>query len=98
MWPESQREQADDVLLAALRRNQNRMLAAAFLVLTVAVIELLISFKLFYSGAVAADALSTSPAVLGGGSFWLLMDWLRMGLLALLAGLSLYIIGAGSRV
>ena len=34
------------------------------------------------------DEFNTSPAVVNGGEFWLMMDWLRLGLLAVISGVS----------
>lgn len=39
-----------------------------------------------------ADEFNTSPAVVTGGEFWLLMDWVRLGfsaLICLLSGMTL---------
>ena len=73
------------------------MIACAFLVLAVTVILLLISLRLFYNMGIAADVLNTSPAVICGSDFWLLMDWIRLGLIALLGVLALYLLAVGAR-
>ncbi len=95
--PESRQQKNDEVLLRVIERNQSKMIACAFLVLAVTVILLLISLRLFYNMGIAADVLNTSPAVICGSDFWLLMDWIRLGLIALLGVLALYLIAVGAR-
>lgn len=54
---------------------------------------LFISLKLFYNMGIFVDEFNTSPAVVNGGEFWLMMDWLRLGLLAvisLVSGIKLF--------
>lgn len=43
---------------------------------------LYISLRLFWNMGVYVDEHNTSPSVVCGGDFWLLMDWLRLGLLS----------------
>lgn len=62
------------------------------LIFVLSAICLIISVKLFYNMAFFADEFNTSPAVVTGGEFWLLMDWVRLGLSAcicLLSGMTL---------
>lgn len=54
---------------------------------------LLISLKLFLNMGVYVDDFNTSPDVVLGGGLWLVMDWIRLGLLALicvLLGINLF--------
>lgn len=56
-------------------------------------VALLISLKLFYNMGIFVDEFNTSPDVVNGGDFWLMMDWLRLGLLAvvsLISGIKLF--------
>jgi len=51
-------------------------------------VSLVISVKLFYNMGIFVDEFNTSPDVITGGEFWLLMDWARLGLSALICLLS----------
>ncbi|MDK2981786.1 MAG: hypothetical protein PWQ55_2133 [Chloroflexota bacterium] len=51
-------------------------------------VSLLISVKLFWNMGVYADEYGSSPTLVSGGTFWLLMDWLRLALLFALCLLS----------
>lgn len=55
----------------------------------ISTVSLLVSLKLFWNMGIFVDEANTSPAAVCGGTFWLAMDWLRLGLLALLVILSL---------
>ena len=70
-------------------RQSERQAAAQILMSLLSFVCLLISLKLFYNGALAADAFQTSPSVLAGGKLWNLADWLRLFLLAGMTLLSL---------
>lgn len=48
------------------------------------IISLLISLKLFYNMGVYVDDYNTSPDIICGGKFWLYMDWLRLGISAII--------------
>ncbi len=51
---------------------------------------LMISIRLFWNMGVYADEYNTTPGVVCGGEFWLLMDWLRLllsGMAAVLSGI-----------
>lgn len=48
-----------------------------------------ISYKLFWNICVFVDESGSSITDLFGGEFWLLMNWLRLGLLAIIIVLSL---------
>lgn len=52
------------------------------IVLVLCALALVISLGLFYNMAVFADEANCSPADVCGGEGWLLMDWLRLALLA----------------
>lgn len=52
------------------------------------IICLIISIKLFWNMGIYVDEYSTGPSVVCGGDFWLYMDWLRLGLSALICVLS----------
>lgn len=62
------------------------MLAISVFVLSA--FSLLISLKLFWNMGIFVDEHGTSPDVVNGGKFWLLMDWLRLAFLFLLCLLS----------
>lgn len=47
-----------------------------------------ISYKLFWNIAVYVDEVNISPDVVLGGDFWLIMEWVKMGFLALITILS----------
>ena len=58
------------------------------LIFVLSSICLIISVKLFYNMGIFVDEFNTSPDVIAGGEFWLLMDWARLGLSALICLLS----------
>ncbi len=58
------------------------------LVFILSVVSLLISLKLFWNMGIFVDEYNLTPAVVNGGEFWLLMDWLRLILLFLAAVIS----------
>lgn len=61
-------------------------------ILILSLTSLLISLKTFYNLAIYVDEANTSPSVVLGGNFWLIMNWIKFGLLALislLAGIKL---------
>lgn len=60
----------------------------SILVFIFSVVSLLISLKLFWNMGVFVDEYNLSPAIVNGGEFWLLMDWLRLLLLLLLSLIS----------
>lgn len=47
-------------------------------------ISLFISVQLFYNLGIYVDEYGTSPNIVNGGDFWLVMDWLRLLLLFIL--------------
>ncbi len=49
---------------------------------------LIISYKLFWNLGIYVDEFNTSPDVVLGGEFWLYMNWLRLGISALICILS----------
>lgn len=49
---------------------------------------LIISMRLFYNIAIYVDDFNTTPSVVLGGDFWLMMNWLKLGALALICVLS----------
>lgn len=51
-------------------------------------ISLMISMKLFWNMGVYVDEFGTSPDIVSGGTFWLYMDWLRLGALGIITVLS----------
>ena len=62
------------------------------LIFVLSTISLVISVKLFYNMGIFVDEFNTSPDVIAGGEFWLLMDWVRLGfsaLICLLSGMTL---------
>lgn len=63
-----------------------RKLSIAVFILSL--ISLLISLKLFWNTGVFVDEYGTSPDIVNGGYFWLVMDWLRLLLLFLLCVVS----------
>lgn len=88
--PEERRTAAERNLEEALERAERQseqQAATQVLMGLLSLLCLLISLKLFYNGALAADAFQTSPSVLAGGGLWNLADWLR---LFLLAGMTLF--------
>jgi len=50
--------------------------------------SLVISLKLFWNLAVYVDDYGADPVLVTGGSFWLYMDWIRLGLLLVLCVIS----------
>ncbi|HCQ88875.1 MAG TPA: hypothetical protein DIU45_02830 [Clostridium sp.] len=58
------------------------------LVFIFSVVSLLISLKLFWNMGIFVDEYNLTPAVVNGGEFWILMDWLRLILLFLAAVIS----------
>ena len=48
----------------------------------------IISLRLFWNVSVYADEYGSSPFLVASGMFWLLMDWLRLGLLFVLSLIS----------
>ncbi len=63
---------------------KNKKINLAIFLLSV--LALGISLKLFYNMAIYSDEFNSSPALISGGEFWSIMDWLR---LALLVGISI---------
>lgn len=62
------------------------------LIFVLSTICFIISVKLFINTAIFSDEFNTSPEVIAGGEFWLLMDWTRLGfnaLICLLSGINL---------
>lgn len=51
-------------------------------------VSLVISIKLLINLGVYADKYGSSPILVSGGSFWLSMDWIRLGLLLVLCSIS----------
>ncbi|WP_291578274.1 hypothetical protein [Clostridium sp. UBA6640] len=63
------------------------------LVFIFSVVSLLISVKLFWNMGIFVDEYNLTPAIVNGGEFWLLMDWLRLFLLflaALISGINIF--------
>jgi hypothetical protein len=60
----------------------------SIIVFIFSVLSLLISIKLFWNLAIFADEYNSSPSIVVGGEFWLIMDWLRLLLLLLLCVIS----------
>lgn len=64
----------------------------SIVIFVISFISLFISLKLFYNLAIFSDEFGTSPSVVNGSDFWLMMDWLRMFLLfvlCLVSGISI---------
>ncbi|MDH6669822.1 hypothetical protein M2277_000466 [Paenibacillus sp. LBL] len=57
-------------------------------VFSLSLISFVISLKLFWNMAIFSDEHGSSPSIVNGGDFWLLMDWLRLFLLFLLCVVS----------
>lgn len=65
------------------------MKKALFLIIfLLSAICLIISLKLFWNMGIFADMYNTSPEVVNGGGFWLLMDWVRLFFLFILCVVS----------
>ena len=47
-------------------------------------IVLIISTKLFWNMGVYVDEAGSTPSLVTGGDFWILMDWLRLLLLGII--------------
>lgn len=47
--------------------------------------SLLISLKLFWNFGIFVDEYNLNPAIVNGGDFWLMMDWVRLLLLFVLS-------------
>lgn len=47
-----------------------------------------ISANLFYNMGIYVDEHNTTPSVVYGGNFWLIMSWLRLGLLGIITVVS----------
>lgn len=60
--------------------------------LVLCILCLVISCQLFYNLGIFVDEYSLSPDVVNGGAFWLLMDWLRLGLLAIIVILTFFML------
>lgn len=65
---------------------ESKLLNISIFVLSL--ICLLISLKLFWNMGVYVDEFNTSPDVVLGGNLWLIMDWLRLGVSAIICLLS----------
>ncbi|GIO96008.1 hypothetical protein J14TS5_10940 [Paenibacillus lautus] len=62
----------------------------SILVFSLSLLSLLISLKLFWNMGIFVDEHGLSPDIVNGGGFWLLMNWLRLGLLFLVCVISLF--------
>jgi len=71
-----------------VRRNKMKKKTMSILVFIFSVISLLISLKLFWNMGIFVDEYNLTPAIVNGGEFWLLMDWLRLILLFVVAVIS----------
>ncbi len=58
------------------------------MIFILSLICLITELNLFYNLGVFVDEFGTSPDVVLGGDFWLLMDWAKLGFLALIVLLS----------
>ncbi|MTH08192.1 hypothetical protein GMA43_07445 [Turicibacter sanguinis] len=68
-----------------------------FIIFILSLICLITDMNLFYNLAIFVDEFNTSPDIVYGGDFWLLMNWVKLGLTALiilLSGISLFKIKA----
>lgn len=57
------------------------------------IICLIISIGLFINHGIFADEFNTSVDVINGGSIWLMMDWVRLGVsivICILSGINLF--------
>ncbi len=57
-------------------------------IFALSLICLLISLKLFWNMGVYVDEFNTSPGIVLGGEFWNYMNWLRLGITALMCVLT----------
>lgn len=57
-------------------------------IFVLSLICLLISLKLFWNMGVYVDEFNTSPDVVLGGNLWLIMDWIRLVISAVICVLS----------
>ena len=64
-----------------VRLGQRELNIAIFVL---SLIALVVSLKLFWNMGEYADKYGSSPVLVCGGWFWLYMDWIRLGLLAVL--------------
>lgn len=65
---------------------KRKVVKSAIFILSI--ICLIISLKLFWNIGIYSDEFNTSPEVILGGDFWLYMNWLRLGFIALICILS----------
>lgn len=49
---------------------------------------MLISANLFYNMGIYVDEYNTTPSVVYGGDFWLMMSWLRLALIGIVTVVS----------
>lgn len=69
----------------------NKLISVIIFVLSL--ICLIIETNLFYNMGIFVDEFNTSFDVVYGGSFWMIMDWLKLAFIALivlLSGISLF--------
>ncbi len=76
---------AEDTILRTLKAKKRILRLTNLLILVISAVCLYISLKLFYNMALFADEYNTSPVLICGGWFWLLMSWLRLALLAVVS-------------
>lgn len=63
------------------------------MVFLLSTVSLMISVRLFYNMGIYVDEYGTSPDIVSGGNFWLMMDWLRLftlGILSIVSFLKLF--------
>lgn len=53
------------------------------ILIVISLIVLVISTKLFWNMGIYVDEYNSTPSLITGGDFWLLMDWLRLVLLGI---------------
>lgn len=53
------------------------------------IVCLFISMKLFWNTGVFVDEYNLSPDIVLGGSVWMLMNWIQIGLIAIISMLTL---------
>ena len=58
------------------------------IIFVLGLICLITDLNLFYNCAIFVDEFNTSPDVVYGGEFWLLMEWATFGFLAIIVLLS----------